>query len=162
MQLCPFKFIRSRPSIPELDFSGMVLAIGSSVPSTRNLSPGALVFGSVPVHPHLTAGVGALAQYIVVEASSVVIKPSAISLEQAAGLGVSGCTALMLIARAELKAGDRVCVNGASGGIGTMVVQLAKNAVGSNGEVVAVCSGRNTELVKKCGADQVSGVRQVR
>jgi NADPH:quinone reductase-like Zn-dependent oxidoreductase len=84
----------------------------------------------MPIHPHLTAGVGALARYIVVEASSVVIKPSAISLEQAAGFGVSGCTAPMLIVRAELKARDRVCVNGASGGIGAMVVQLA---VGSNG-----------------------------
>jgi NADPH:quinone reductase-like Zn-dependent oxidoreductase len=61
-----------------------------------------------------------------------------------------------LIEKAQLKSGDAVLVNGASGGIGTLVVQMAKDIVGESGRVVAICSGRNVELVKGLGADEVS------
>jgi NADPH:quinone reductase-like Zn-dependent oxidoreductase len=155
MQLCPMLF-RTEPAIPELDFSGKIVAIGSEVPFSRGLSVGSPVFGSVPVRSHLRAGAGALAEYVVVGAETVVRKPENASFEEAAGLTVVGCTAVPLIQRANLKRGDSVLVNGASGGIGSMVVQLAKEAVGESGKVVAICSGRNLELVKSLGADEVS------
>jgi NADPH:quinone reductase-like Zn-dependent oxidoreductase len=154
MQLCPFLF-RSKPAIPELDFSGTIVTSNSEVPEFRHLRPGTPVFGSVGVGPHLKAGIGTLAEYIVVPAERVVRKPDNMSFEEAAGLGVAGCTAVPLIKRAGLKKGDSVLINGASGGIGTMVTQLARDAVGEDGRVVAVCSGKNVEFVKMLGADEV-------
>ena len=61
-----------------------------------------------------------------------------------------------MLEKAQLKRGDAVLINGASGGIGTLVVQMAKDTVGESGRVVAICSGRNVELVKGLGADEVS------
>lgn len=86
----------------------------------------------------------------------MVRKPDNASFEQAAGLGVAGCTALLLVKKARLKRGDSVLVNGASGGIGTIVMQLVREVVGDSGRVVAVCSGRNLEMVGKLGANEVS------
>lgn len=154
MQICP-SFLRAKPAIPELDFSGIVVDVGSDVPASRNLAAGVPVFGSVLVGPHVSAGIGSLAEYVVVPATGVVRKPENLTLEKAAGLGVSGCTMLALMDRAKLEKGDKVLVNGASGGIGSMVVQLAKEAVGETGRVVAICSGANVEMVKKLGADEV-------
>lgn len=153
--MCP-SAVRAKPSIPELDFSGIIVGIGAAVPESRNLKVGLPVFGSLLVAPHIKTGAGSLAEYIVVQDTSVVEKPDNISFEKAAGIGVSGCTSMALIESAKLKAGDMVLVNGASGGIGSMVVQLAKEAVGEGGKVVAVCSGSNIEMVKKLGADEVS------
>jgi reticulon-4-interacting protein 1, mitochondrial len=155
IQLCPFIF-RAKPAIPEVDFSGTLVAVGVEVPQARGLMPGDSVFGSVPVGPHLSAGVGTLAEYIVLPASCVLRKPDHMSLEQAAGLAVSGCAALMLVERARLKEGDRVLINGASGGVGTIVVQLVRQAIGPDGKIVAICSERNVETVRKLGADEVS------
>jgi len=76
--------------------------------------------------------------------------------EEAAGLPVVGITALSVMDLARVKKGERVMVNGASGGIGSLVVQMAKQAVGEEGRVVAVCSGRNEGMVKGLGADEVS------
>jgi NADPH:quinone reductase-like Zn-dependent oxidoreductase len=59
---------------------------------------------------------------------------------------------------AQLKPGDRVLINGASGGIGHLVLQMAKDAVGESGRVVAICSGNNLEMVKDLGADEVSAL----
>ena len=154
MQFCPFIF-RSKPAIPELDFAGTLIAVGADVPKDRNLAPGDAVFGSVTVRPHLNAGAGALAEYMVVAASSVVRKPDGMALQEAAGLGVCGCTALTLYDRAGLKAGDSVLINGASGGIGTMATQLARHAVGPSGRIVALCSGKNAKMVRSLGADEV-------
>jgi reticulon-4-interacting protein 1, mitochondrial len=158
MQLCPM-FFRAKPAIPELDFSGEIVAIGSEVPVSRALSVGSPVFGSISIESHLRLGVGALAEYVIVTATNVVRKPENMSFEEAAGLAVVGCTAVPLIEGAKLGRGDSVLVNGASGGIGTMVVQLAKEAVGESGKVVAICSSRNLELVKSLGADEVSSFK---
>ena len=154
MQFCPFLF-RSNPAIPELDFSGTLVAVGADVLKDRNLAPGDAIFGSVTVRPHLNAGIGALAEYVVVASSSVVRKPEGITLQEAAGLGVCGSTALMLYDRAGLKAEDSVLINGASCGIGTMITQLARHAVGPSGRIVALCSSRNAETVRSLGADEV-------
>lgn len=154
MQLCP-SILRAKPSIPEMDFSGIVIDVSSDVPAPRELRAGVPIFGSVLVGPHVSAGIGALAEYIALPATSVVRKPENVSLEKAAGLGISGCTALVLMDSARIQKGDRVLVNGASGGIGSIVVQLAKETVGEEGKVMAICSGRNVEMVKELGADEV-------
>ena len=76
--------------------------------------------------------------------------------DEAAGLGIAGVTALSLLDGAKLKAGEKVLVYGASGGCGSLALQLAKDAVGVDGKVVAVCSERNFGMVKPLGADEVS------
>ncbi|KAH0544779.1 hypothetical protein FGG08_001146 [Glutinoglossum americanum] len=154
MQFAPFIF-RHTPAIPEVDFSGTVVAVGSSVPESRNLSAGDAVFGSITLGPHLKRGAGALAEYVVVDHTGVVRTPDGMDAGEAAGLGVSGCTALVLVRAAELKAGERVLVYGASGGVGGFVVQMCKNAVGEEGKVVCVCSGRSEEAVRGLGADEI-------
>jgi NADPH:quinone reductase-like Zn-dependent oxidoreductase len=153
------------PAIPELDFSGTVVTPPAHAGEHQDpvdsspFKPGDLVFGSIPVGLHLR-GVGALAEYITLPPSTVAHLPSnpsiseADMLVQAAGLPVSGCTALALLKAAKLEAGMRVLVNGASGGVGSLVVQMVRRAVGEGGTVVAVCSGGNAEMVKGLGAGE--------
>ncbi|KAL2060676.1 hypothetical protein VTL71DRAFT_9317 [Oculimacula yallundae] len=154
MQICPMIF-RSKPAIPEMDFAGTIVQVGPSVPESRNLKSGTEVFGSVLVGAHIRRGKGALAEYVVVDAENVCLKPENLSFEGAAGLPVAGCTALALVDAAKLEEGMKVLINGASGGIGTLAVQMAKAAVGERGKVVAICSKANVELVKGLGADEV-------
>lgn len=104
--------------------------------------------------PHLR-GVGALAEYIVVSKESVVRKPDHVNMEEAARLGIAGCTAVPLVKGARVKMGDIVLVDGASGGVGTLIIQLAKRTLGESGKVVAVCSGKNAEFVKGLGVNEV-------
>jgi NADPH:quinone reductase-like Zn-dependent oxidoreductase len=124
------------------DFSGAVEAIGKGV---TDFKPGDEVFG---------AKNGAVADYICVKADrAIVMKPSNITFEQAGSVGVAGVTALQgLRDKGHIRAGQKVLINGASGGVGTFAVQIAK-AFGA--EVTAVCSTRNVHLVKSIGADQV-------
>jgi NADPH:quinone reductase-like Zn-dependent oxidoreductase len=133
-----------RPKDPTMgvDFAGVVEAVGQDV--TR-FKPGDRVFG---------AKGGALAEYVAVsETRNVLPKPERISFEQAAGVGVAAVTALQALRdQGELKAGQKVLVNGASGGVGTFAVQIAK-ALGA--QVTGVCSTRNVELVRSIGADRV-------
>ena len=155
MQLCPFLF-RSSPAIPETDFSGTIVEIGTEILSSgRDISPGTPIFGSVLVGPHLTTGTGVLAEYVVVDVNSVCRKPEKASFEEAAGLAVSGCAALALMDKAGLKRGDSVLINGASGNVGHLVLQMARDAVGESGRVTAICSRRNAEMVRSLGADEV-------
>ncbi|KAF2264311.1 zinc-binding oxidoreductase, partial [Lojkania enalia] len=154
MQLLPFYF-RKSPAIPEMDFSGTVVQCGSQVLADRALKPGTYVFGSIPVSQHVRLTCGALAEYVVVEHTSVVRKPSDAKLEEVAGLGIAGATALDLIKAAKLKKGDSVLVNGASGGIGHFAVQMCREAVGETGKVVAICSSNNVPWVKLLGCNEV-------
>lgn len=126
------------------DFSGVVVAVGKAV--TR-FAIGDAVFGS-------SGMVGAHAEYIVLpEHGAFVVKPAAISHAEAAGLGYSFLTAMPFLRdEGKVKAGDHVLINGASGSVGTVAVQLAKHF---GAKVTAVCSGRNAELVRSLGADQV-------
>jgi NADPH:quinone reductase-like Zn-dependent oxidoreductase len=125
-----------------VDFSGTVEAVGSKV---TKFKPGDAVFG---------ARSGALAEYVTVpESRNILPKPERISFEQAGGVGVAGVTALQALRdHGRLQAGQRVLINGASGGVGTFAVQIAK-AMGA--EVTGVCSTRNLELVRSIGADHV-------
>jgi reticulon-4-interacting protein 1, mitochondrial len=156
MQLCPFLF-RSKPSIPEADFAGEVVAAGSAALESGRISVGDAVFGSINTAQHIRAGSGSLAEFVRVDMADVTKKPGIHATEaETAGLGIAGCTAVVLMEKSGLKQGNSVLVNGASGGIGSMVVQMARDEVGVNGRVIAICSGSNAELVKQLGADGVS------
>jgi NADPH:quinone reductase-like Zn-dependent oxidoreductase len=124
-----------------LDLAGEVAAVGAGV--TR-FQPGDEVFG---------AGTGTLAEYAVASEDALVGKPANLSFEQAAAVPVAGLTALQgLRDKGRLQPGQQVLVNGASGGVGTFAVQVAK-ALGA--EVTGVCSTRNVEMVGSLGADRV-------
>lgn len=124
------------------DFSGVVEAVGKNV---TDFKPGDEVFG---------AKNGAVAEYICVKADrAVVMKPSNVTFEQAGSVAVAGLTALQgLRDKGHIHSGQKVLINGASGGVGTFAVQIAK---ASGAEVTAVCSTRNVDLVKSIGADHV-------
>src|SRR5436853_999104 len=124
------------------DFSGVVEAVGKDVTSVK---PGDEVFG---------AKNGAVAEYVCVKAErAIVMKPNDVTFEQAGSVAVAGLTALQgLRDKGRIQAGQKVLVNGASGGVGTFAVQIAK-AFGA--EVSGVCSTRNVDLVKSIGADHV-------
>jgi NADPH:quinone reductase-like Zn-dependent oxidoreductase len=124
------------------DFAGIVEAVGKDV---TNFKPGDEVFG---------AKNGAVAEYICVNADrGVVTKPSNITFEQAGSVAIAALTALQgLRDKGHIAADKKVLINGASGGVGTFAVQIAK-AFGA--EVTGVCSTRNVDLVKSIGADRV-------
>ena len=124
-----------------LDVAGEVAAVGERV--TR-FKAGDEVFG---------AGTGTLAEYAAVPEDALVAKPANLSFEQAAAVPVAGLTALQgLRDKGGIRPGQRVLINGASGGVGTFAVQVAK-AFGA--DVTGVCSPRNVDLVASLGADQV-------
>lgn len=154
MQLCP-SFLRAKPAIPEMDFSGTLVAAGASALESGRLAIGDAVFGSVGVGKHIKEGSGSLADFVVVSVADVARKPANATDAEVAGLGIAGCTVIAMMDKAGLQIGDSVLVNGASGGVGSMVVQLARDTVGPTGRVVALCSGANAAMVKELGADEV-------
>ncbi len=123
------------------DFSGTVEAVGARV---RKFKPGDAIFGTAD---------GALGQYVTSTEVGLALKPANISFEQAAGVPIAGITALQgLRDYAHVGPGQKVLVNGASGGVGTFAVQLARIF---GAEVTGVCSTRNLDLVRSLGANQV-------
>jgi NADPH:quinone reductase-like Zn-dependent oxidoreductase len=139
-----------RPStrVRGTDLAGVVEAVGRNV---TDLQPGDEVFGSIW---DATLGTtGTFAELAVAPASQLIGKPAGLTFEQAAGSVMSGLTALRLIRDVgRVGPGTRVLVNGASGGVGTFAVQIAKTL---GAEVTGVCSTRNVELVRSLGADRV-------
>lgn len=132
---------RPKERIRGTDFAGVVEAVGRDV--TR-LRPGDEVFGEAD---------GAFAEYVCASQDVVGAKPSNLTFEQAAAVPLAGNTALMgLRDLGRVRPGQRVLVNGASGGVGTFAVQIAK-AFGA--EVTGVCSTKNADLVRSLGADHV-------
>jgi NADPH:quinone reductase-like Zn-dependent oxidoreductase len=130
-----------RTRIRGTDLAGHVEAVGRNV--TR-FKPGDQVFG---------AGLGSFAEYATSTERRLAPKPRNLTFEQAATLAVAGLTALQgLRDKACLRPGQRVLIYGAGGGVGTFAVQIAK-AFGA--EVTAVCSTRNTDMVRSIGADHV-------
>jgi NADPH:quinone reductase-like Zn-dependent oxidoreductase len=125
-----------------IDYAGTVEAVGKNV---TNFKPGDEVFGGRD---------GALAEYICVLADrAVVLKPSNMTFEQAASVPVAAITALQgLRDKGKIQAGQKVLINGASGGVGTFAVQIAKSF---GADVTGVCSTRNVDLVRSIGADHV-------
>lgn len=125
-----------------VDYAGVVEAVGKNV--TR-FKPGDEVFGGRS---------GSFAQYICVgEDRLAAIKPANISFEEAGSVDIAGVTALQALRnKGNVQPGQKVLVNGASGGVGTFAVQIAKSL---GAEVTGVCSTRNVDLVKSLGADHV-------
>jgi len=124
------------------DVAGIVEAVG---PGVTRFKPGDEVFGGVP---------GALAEYVIArEQGNIVAKPAQISFEEAAAIPIAAITALQgLRDQGHIAAGQKVLINGASGGVGTYAVQIAR-ALGA--EVTGVCSTRNVEMVRSIGAHHV-------
>lgn len=123
------------------DFAGRVEAVGRAV---KRFRPGDEVFGEADA---------AFAEYVCAQESAVEPKPTALSFEQAAALPLAANTALMgLRDLGQVQPGQEVLINGASGGVGTFAVQIAK---AFDAEVTGVCSTRNTELVRSLGADHL-------
>jgi NADPH:quinone reductase-like Zn-dependent oxidoreductase len=139
----PKRAIRGR------DFAGRVAAVGAGVTRCR---PGDEVYGDTG---HAS---GAFAEYVCVPEDAVAPKPATLTVEQAAAVPLAANTALMGLRDAgRVRPGGRVLVNGASGGVGTFAVQLAK-AFGA--EVTGVCGTRNVDLVRSLGADHVVDYRR--
>ncbi len=122
------------------DVAGQVEAIGKSV---TQFKPGDEVFGLCR---------GTLAEYAVAFERALVIKPASVSFEQAASLPIAGLTAIQGLREGKIQPGQKVLVNGATGGVGTFAVQVAKSF---GTEVTAVCSTRNVDLVRSIGADHI-------
>lgn len=140
-----------RPSVAlrGSDVAGVVAAVRGNVTSLR---PGDEVFGSVWNGKAIQAP-GTFAEFAVAPASQLIAKPAPLTFEQAGASVMAGLTALIGIRDvANLRAGQRVLINGASGGVGTFAVQIAA-ALGA--EVTGVCSSRNVELVRSLGAHRV-------
>ena len=137
------------PDRPRLgvDFAGTVEAVGAGV--TR-FKPGDAVFGGE---------FGAFSGYVTLSADGAVApKPSSMNFDEAGSLGIAGLTALQALRdKGRVQPGQKVLINGASGGVGTFAVQIAK-AMGA--EVTGVCSTRNVELVRSLGADEVIDYKQ--
>ena len=132
----------SLPRIPGYDVSGVLM---DDVPG---FEPAAEVFGMIQDHRG-----GACAEVVSIKHDQFAPKPASLTMVEAASLPLAGLTALQALRdELRLRPGDTVMINGASGGVGTLAVQLAK-ALGAS--VVAVCSGRNAELVGQLGADEV-------
>jgi 2-desacetyl-2-hydroxyethyl bacteriochlorophyllide A dehydrogenase len=139
-------FTKPRKQIPGWELSGQIESVGKSVSQYKKCDR---VFG-------YTEGIsfgGTNAEYKCIPQDRIVsINDSNISYEEAVVLPIGGLTALYLLRRANVRQGQKVLINGASGSVGTFAVQLAKYF---GAEVTGVCSGRNVELVKSIGADIV-------
>lgn len=130
---------------PGKDVAGQVEAVGTNV---MQFKPGDEVFGDIS-----ECGWGAYAEYVAVPENAIVLKPANITFEQAAAVPESAVVALQgLRDSGQVKSGQQVLIYGASGGIGTFAVQIAKSF---GADVTGVCSTRNLELVRSIGADHV-------
>jgi len=141
IRLAGFGLRRPRPLNPGRSLAGTVEAVGANVTGFR---PGDDVYGT---------GEGTFAEYAVARAGRLTGKPANLSYEQAAAVPVSGATALQAVRdHARIEPGQRVLIIGASGGVGTFAVQIAKAA---GARVTAVCGPGKLDLVRTLGADEV-------
>ena len=144
----PFRLVAGlrtpRFTIIGTDVAGHVEAVGRKVTQFR---PGDEVFGELS-----RCGFGAYAEFALARENMLALKPANLSFEEAATIPTAGCTALQGLRKGRIQRGQCVLVHGASGGVGTFAVQLAK-AFGS--EVTAVCSTRNVDVMRSLGADHV-------
>ncbi len=145
MRLIGTGLFKPKNMILGADIAGCVEAVGRNVKQFR---PGDAVFGDI-----FGLGSGSFAEYVTVPESALALKPSNVSFEEAAAVPVAAVTALQgLRNQGHIQPGQKVLINGASGGVGTFAVQIAK-ALGA--EVTAVCSTRNLEVARSIGADHV-------
>src|SRR6266567_2964923 len=145
MRLMGYGLLKPKHTILGSDIAGRVEAVGRNV---KQFQSGDEVFGNTA-----TSGFGGFAEYVVIPEHALVLKPTALSFEEAAAVPQAALTALQgLRDTGHIQKGQKVLINGASGGIGTFAVQLAKSF---GAEVTAVCSTRNVDIVRSLGADHV-------
>jgi NADPH:quinone reductase-like Zn-dependent oxidoreductase len=144
----PFRLVaglrRPKFKIIGTDVAGHVEAVGRNVIQFR---PGDEVFGELS-----RCGFGAYAEFAAAPETALALKPANLSFEEAATIPTAGCTALQGLRKGRIQRGQRVLINGASGGVGTFAVQIAKTF---GTEVTAVCSTRNVDMMRSIGADHV-------
>jgi len=146
MRLMPGGLFRPRNNIFGGDLAGRVEAIGHVV---KQFKPGDEVFGFLPS----STGKGTFAEFVCASENLLTLKPANLTFEQAAAVPLAAMTALQgLRAKGNIQPGQKVLIQGASGGVGTFAVQIAK-AFGA--EVTAVCSTLNLDLARSLGADHV-------
>jgi NADPH:quinone reductase-like Zn-dependent oxidoreductase len=144
----PFRLVegllKPKHAIIGTDIAGRVEAVGRRV---TQFKPGDEVFGELS-----RSGFGGYAEYVVAPETALALKPSNASFEEAAATPTSGLTALQGLRKARIRAGQKVLIHGAAGGVGTFAVQVAKSF---GTEVTAVCGARNVDMVRSIGADHV-------
>jgi NADPH:quinone reductase-like Zn-dependent oxidoreductase len=146
IRLVPGGFLRPKNKILGGDVAGRVEAIGRYV---KQFKPGDEVFGYLPS----ATGRGTFAEYVCANENAITLKPTNLTFEQAAAVPLAALTALQgLRDKGNIQPGQKVLIYGASGGVGTFAVQIAK-VFGA--EVTAVCSTRNLDMVRSLGADHV-------
>jgi NADPH:quinone reductase-like Zn-dependent oxidoreductase len=146
IRLMPGGFQQPKNKILGADVAGRIEAVGSNV---KLFQPGDDVFGYLPS----STGRGTFAEYVCANEKAITLKPANLTFEQAAAVPVAAMTALQgLRDKGNLQPGQKVLIDGASGGVGTFALQIAK-AFGA--EVTAVCSTRNLKMVRSLGADHV-------
>jgi len=137
--------LKPKHRILGVDVAGRIEAVGSKV---KQFHPGDEVFGDLSGHCR-----GAYAEYVCAPEKALALKPANCSFEEAAAVPESAVVALQgLRDKGRIEAGHKVLINGASGGIGTFAVQIAKSF---GAEVTGVCSTRNLDMVRSIGADHV-------
>jgi NADPH:quinone reductase-like Zn-dependent oxidoreductase len=141
VRLMGFGLLKPRHQIIGADIAGRIEAAGKNV---SRFKPGDEIFGS---------GMGGFAEYMCLREDGAALKPSGITYEQAAAVPVAGVTALQALRdHGKISEGQHVLINGASGGVGTFAVQIAR-AMGAH--VTGVCSGKNADMVRSIGAERV-------
>ena len=145
VRLMGFGLLRPKNKILGADVAGRIESVGKNVNQFR---PGDEVFGDIS-----SSGFGAYAEYVCASENALVMKPRNLSFEEAAAVPLAALTALHALRdKGQVHAGQKVLINGASGGVGTFAVQIAKFF---GAEVTGVCSARNLGLVRSIGADTV-------
>ena len=138
-------FLKPKHKILGIDIAGKVEAVGGNV---KQFQPGDEIFGGVG-----KSGAGAFAEYACAGEGSLVLKPAGMTFEEAAAVPGAALSALQgLRDKGRIQPGQKVLINGASGGVGTFAVQIAKSF---GAGVTGVCSTRNLDMVRSIGADQV-------
>ena len=137
--------LEPKHKIPGKEMAGRVEAVGAKV---TQFQPGDEVFGDLSV-----CGLGAFAEYVSVPENAIALKPANLTFEEAAAVPESAVVALQgLRDKGKIQPGQKVLINGASGGVGSYAVQIAKSF---GAEVTAVCSTRNLDMARSIGADHV-------
>ncbi|WP_419887492.1 NAD(P)-dependent alcohol dehydrogenase [Neobacillus niacini] len=140
-----FGLFKPKYSIPGGDIAGTVEAVGKAV---TQYQPGDEVFGDLS-----GCGWGGFAEYAAVPEKSLALKPANLTFEEAAAVPMAGVTALQSLRdKGKIQPGQKVLINGASGGVGTFAEQIAKSF---GAEVTGVCSTRNVDILQALGADHI-------
>ena len=141
--------------IPEMEFAGTIVALGPKGKDVEGFKVGDRVMGARDL-PEMLRNNGVLQEFVVSSLNLLARAPKNSTQVEACGYSAVGCTAVQALRLAGVKRGDKICITGASGGLGTSFVQVARALIEETGVIVATCSGRNEEFVRSLGADEVN------